>query len=292
MSDQTSLMDWVKALPQYVLPHYALSNVMHSLTRARWPVWKNNFTRWFIRQFGIDLSEAQIQDVEQFKHFNAFFTRELKPEARPIDKSTGSIISPVDGTISQLGTIEQNRLFQAKGRSYTLEQLLANDEAWVNEFQNGEFATIYLSPRDYHRIHMPVNGKLLKMTHVPGRLFSVNPATTRTVNGLFARNERVVCYFETELGPMAVILVGAIFVASMETVWHGTVSPPHGHTLKSYQYEEDDIQLKIGDELGRFNMGSTVILLFAKNRMQWRPEFSADTTVQMGRRLAQINTNL
>ncbi|MDH5801837.1 MAG: archaetidylserine decarboxylase, partial [Gammaproteobacteria bacterium] len=227
-NETAGLLDFVKAWPQYILPHYALSNLMHALTRSKTVWWKNFFIRWFIKQYKINMSEANPSDPSAYASFNEFFTRPLQTQARPIAFGDKHIVSPVDGAISQSGDIVNGNVFQAKGRSYTLHELLAGEQQWVDSFNNGHFATIYLSPKDYHRIHMPRSGHLVAMSHIPGRLFSVNPATTRAIPRLFARNERVIAYFETPAGPMAMILVGAIFVAGMETVWHGAVSPPPG----------------------------------------------------------------
>ncbi len=196
-----------------------------------------------------------------------------------------AIICPVDGTVSQLGKIEGDQIFQAKGHHYSLASLLGNQEQWTHTFKDGSFATLYLSPRDYHRIHMPVSGKLLKMTHVPGRLFSVNPTTVNRVPNLFARNERVICLFETESGPMAMILVGAIFVASIDTVWHGTVTPPTHHEIQRWDYHTRPVTLQEGEEMGRFNMGSTVILLFGKDAIAFNNELVHGNHVQMGQLL-------
>ncbi len=244
--------------------------------------------RWFIGQYQVEMKQAAVQEIEAFEHFNAFFTRALKADARPLDENTQAITSPVDGRISQIGRIDHATMLQAKGRSYTLTELLAGDIARVEQFKGGSFATIYLSPKDYHRIHMPVSGQLTQMTQVPGRLFSVNPATVRAVPRLFARNERVICYFDTVLGPMALILVGALFVGSMETVWHGQITPPHGGQLCYWKYENQDRTLYKGVEMGRFNMGSTVILLFPENRVQWSEQIAADDSVRMGQYLAGL----
>jgi len=289
--------DRLKAWSQYVLPHYALSNFMYYLTRSTRPWWKNSFIQWFANQYKVDMREADDSDFRSYRSFNAFFTRALKPGARPIDTSSTSIISPVDGQISQLGGIKNERVFQAKGRHYSLLELLAGDSIWAKQFEDGLFATIYLSPKDYHRIHAPVTGQLIKMTHVPGRLFSVSPATTRAVPRLFARNERVISYFDSDAGPLAVIMVGALFVASMETVWQGVITPPHGkhiahwhYDLKNNQENQTIISLNKGQELGRFNMGSTVILLFSKNSVRWNPLAAAGHNVKMGVPMAEILT--
>ncbi|NOX75869.1 MAG: phosphatidylserine decarboxylase [Gammaproteobacteria bacterium] len=280
-----SLMDYAKALPQYLLPHHALSRVMHAITRceARW--WKGPFTRWFVNHYTVDMSQAAEPDLSTYPSFNAFFTRRLRDGARTLATAPDTLACPVDGAVSQLGDIMAGRIFQAKGRDYSLTELLGGDTQHAAAFEGGRFATLYLSPRDYHRIHMPVAGKLRAMTHVPGRLFSVNPATARAVPRLFARNERVVAYFDTELGPMAMVLVGAIFVASIETVWAGEVTPPAGRQIRHWDYDPEapNNAFEKGAEMGRFNMGSTVILLFGRNAIRWLP--TATDKVDMGQAL-------
>lgn len=274
---------------QYLLPHHFLSSLMYRITRIEWPKLKNFQIRQVIQHYQVDMSEALESDPSKYRSFNAFFTRALHPDARPVDPSAEAITSPADGTLSQAGDIEDGHLFQAKGHDYSLLELLGGDMEWSRRFEAGSFATIYLSPRDYHRVHMPYNGTLKKMLHVPGRLFSVNDITTRQVPGLFARNERVVCLFETELGPMAVILVGAIFVASIETVWAGCVTPVSRQVRRwSYQAEQtpQEIHLSKGEEMGRFNMGSTVILLFGKETIDWLEELEPGEGVKLGARLA------
>jgi len=269
------------ALIQYPLPHHFLSRLMLRLTRLR-IVWFKNFAiKKFIAHFKIDMSLAVEENPENFQTFNQFFTRALKPDVRPIAHGENNIVSPVDGAISQMKTIDNNTIIQAKRQSYTVEALLGDSEM-ASLFNNGDFTTLYLSPRDYHRIHMPVDGTLKKVIHIPGRLFSVNPATVHNVPALFARNERVVCLFDTPVGPMAMVEVGAIFVASIETVWQGEVTPPTHHEMRSWVYTEHPVNLKQGEEMGRFNMGSTVILLFAENAMQWVEKHQETDPVQMG----------
>lgn len=266
---------------QYPLPHHFLSRIMWRLTRCR-TVWFKNFAiKQFIKAFKIDMSLAIEDDATKYETFNHFFTRALKPEVRPLALGNENIISPVDGAISQMTAIDHNTIIQAKGQGYSIEALLG-DSDMASQFENGNFTTLYLSPRDYHRIHMPVDGTLKKVIHVPGRLFSVNPATVHNVPALFARNERVVCLFETPVGPMAFVLVGAIFVASMETVWQGEITPPTHHEIRSWDYNDNPVNLKQGEEMGRFNMGSTVIMLFGKNAMQWLEEHNETDPVIMG----------
>ncbi len=234
------------------------------------------------------MDEALEQDINAYKSFNDFFTRELKPGVRPLSTERNAIVCPADGAVSQAGNITDGKIFQAKGKSFTAIDLLGGDAARAEPFNNGVFSTIYLSPKDYHRLHMPLTGTLREMVHVPGRLFSVNTRTTNSVPGLFARNERVCCLFDTEAGPMALILVGAIFVSSVETVWHGVVTPPSISTVKSWQYQDNAPTLKIGEEMGRFNMGSTIIVLFGKDKAKWDAEFKADKTVKLGELIGRI----
>lgn len=280
------LSDRLFALLQLFLPHHFLSRIMLRLTRSR-GLFPRLFTSWFIRHFDIDMDQALESDWRKYASFNQFFTRELKPGARPIQAEKDNLVCPVDGSVSQAGIIKAERIFQAKGHDYSLSRLLGGESPWTARFSGGEFATLYLSPRDYHRIHMPIEGKLVDVIHVPGRLFSVNPATARTVPSLFARNERVVCIFETAIGPMAMILVGAIFVASIETVWQGVVTPPAGKSVRRWNYQDKNIVLKKAQEMGRFNMGSTVILLFAKECMQWDEQIKAGNSVRMGQQLGK-----
>jgi len=236
----------------------------------------------------VDLSIAAENDPDRFIHFNDFFIRQLRSDARTIDQAPDSIVSPVDGMISQIGAIEHDRVVQAKGEYFSLSTLLGGDEALALNFTDGEFSTLYLSPRDYHRIHMPVDGRLKKMIYVPGKLFAVNQRTVRHVPNLFARNERVITLFETQAGPMALIMVGAIFVGSMETVWHErTITPPYGKAIQTWDYD-GDLLLKKGEEMGRFNMGSTVILLFGKDRVHLDDQRFAGKPVQMGQAIGKI----
>jgi phosphatidylserine decarboxylase len=227
-------------------------------------------------------------DITAYPTFNAFFTRTLRPGARPIASGTKDVASPVDGAVSQIGAIEGGRIFQAKGQSFTALELLGGDATAATRFERGSFTTLYLSPKDYHRIHMPVDGSLTRMLHVPGRLFSVNPATTRAVPRLFARNERVVCLIDTPAGPLALVMVGALNVASIETVWAGEVTPPQRSAVRAWDYKKDEVKLAKGAEAGRFNMGSTVILLFGRDRIRWDESYGPASAVRMGRKLATI----
>ncbi|MCW8962503.1 MAG: archaetidylserine decarboxylase [Gammaproteobacteria bacterium] len=274
---------------QTLLPHHLLSRLMLRFLRIRWTWLKNLQIRLVIKLFNVDMTQVATPDLSSFEHFNAFFTRAMKPEARPIAaaEDNNRYCSPVDGTVSQFGNIQDNKLMQAKGIDYSLLRLVGAKDNIAGQFSNGHFATIYLSPRDYHRIHMPAGGRLISMTYIPGRLFSVADQLVENLPNLFTRNERVVCLFETDNGPMAVILVGAIFVGCMDTVWHGTVSPPHRHCIEHIEYEASDAPvLNKGEEMGRFNMGSTVIVLWPDQPMEWDKAFTCSATVQMGQEIA------
>jgi phosphatidylserine decarboxylase len=279
-------LDLLKSLPLYPLPHHLLSRAMLALTRIQTPWFKNLFIRKFSEHFKVDWDEARQQSPEAFEHFNAFFTRELAAGARPVAGDDTILISPADGCISQLGSIESEDIFQAKGRRFTTQDLLGGRLELAKQFSNGQFATIYLSPRDYHRVHMPCAGKLRETIYIPGRLFSVAPHTTRTIPRLFARNERLVAIFDTDHGSMAMVLVGAIFVAAIETVWAGLVTPPHRSDIEFRDYRSNNIQLARGAEMGRFNMGSTVILLFQKDRISWDKSLIPDQTLKMGQQIS------
>ncbi len=280
----TKILDCSKTLPQYLLPHHLLSRAVGRLARCRNPIIKNLLIDGFKRLYNVDLSLAVETDPHAYPDFNSFFTRALRPEARPLASAAGAVVSPVDGRISQVGAVHDGHLLQAKGRVYSLTRLL-DSSSRAAAFNGGGYVNIYLSPRDYHRIHMPLAGRLKEMVHIPGRLFSVNPATARTVPGLFARNERVVCLFETDAGPVAMVLVGAIFVASIETVWAGIVTPPAGRETRVWDYSAEEYVLELGAEMGRFNMGSTVILLFGRDRVEWEPACQPDAVVRMGQQL-------
>jgi len=282
-----SFTDYIKVLPQYLTPQHTLSRLTYHITRCEWKPLKNFLIKSFIASFKVDMTLAKQPDGTAYKTFNKFFTRELRPDVRPISQDKNIIISPVDGSISQIGKIESEEIFQAKGRYYNLDTLLAGDVS-AADFKVGQFATLYLSPRDYHRIHMPLDGKLVKMIYVPGKLFSVNSHTTRVVNNLFARNERVVSIFETEIGPMAIVMVGAMNVGSMETVWAGEITPAKKRNITITDYKDQQIQLKRGEEMGRFNMGSTVILLFPKGKSEWLISLKPNDNIIMGTPLGKI----
>lgn len=279
-------MSLVTALT-YVLPHRALSSMARSLAYSSTPWVKQWLIDTVTRKFGVNLAEAAESDPTAYPTFNAFFTRELKPGARVADADPRALLMPADGRISQCGPIQDGRIFQAKGQSFTAAELLGDADA-AEPFHHGTFATVYLSPKDYHRVHMPLAGTLREMVYVPGRLFSVNQTTAENVPELFARNERVVCLFDTERGPMAVVLVGAMIVASIETVWAGLVTPPK-RELKTTRYDaaaRAPIELDKGGELGRFKLGSTAIVLFGPQQVQWAEGLVAGSPVRMGQALA------
>lgn len=278
---------------QYLLPQHFLSRVVAKFAESA--RFKKIFIKTFIRRYKVDLSEALVQDPNEFENFNAFFTRELRAGARPLASETGAIVCPADGAISQLGTITGGKLLQAKGRYYTAADLLGGDAEMANHFQEGNFATIYLSPRDYHRVHMPLAGVLRKTIYVPGDLFSVNQVTADSVTNLFARNERLVCLFHTEAGPMALILVGAMIVAGIDTVWSGQVCPASGSaTIRTVDYSghSPPIELATGAEMGRFRLGSTAIVLFGHGCINLESSLEANSSVSMGQLLGQIKTQI
>ena len=282
---------WFKAVLLYLLPHHSLSRIVQWSTRSQRFPFRKSITRWFIRHYNVDMSEALEPDPDAYPDFNSFFTRALRPEARPVVQEAGQICCPDDGTISQLGDILGERIFQAKGHTYTLVEILGGSEERAQPFLGGLFATTYLSPGDYHRVHMPLSGRLVEMAYIPGRLFSVAPDYTESVPRLFARNERVACVFQTEAGPMAVVLVGAIFVGSIETVWAGEITPPRGKAVKVTGYTASDpvIQLERGEELGRFNMGgSTIITLFGPGCVNWNSGLVPAMRVKFGQSLGQV----
>ncbi|NVJ68319.1 MAG: phosphatidylserine decarboxylase [Gammaproteobacteria bacterium] len=280
----------LKVLSQYLIPQHWISQFMGVVAESENKTIKNAFINWFIKQYDIDMSIAQRETAEEYSTFNDFFTRSLKDGMRPIEGDETVIANPADGKVSQLGKIENGFIFQAKDHLFSAKTLLGGDEELAAPFKNGEFATIYLSPKDYHRVHMPIDGRLTKMLHVPGNLFSVNPLTARNVPNLFARNERVVAMFDTAIGPVAMVLVGATIVGSIETVWHGTITPPTRDKLKVWDYPiEDEIVLKKGDEMGRFKLGSTVVMLFPENSIEWAKDMKAYAPTVMGSKLASVS---
>ncbi|TXT32280.1 MAG: phosphatidylserine decarboxylase [Rhodocyclaceae bacterium] len=274
------MSDRLAVLPQYLIPKQALTALAGKLASKEAGSLTTSVIRWFVGRYNVNMAEAANPDIASYKSFNEFFTRPLKEGARP--QADADFISPVDGAISQFGPIARDQIFQAKGHSYSTTALVGGDRELAKQFENGSFATLYLSPRDYHRIHMPCGGKLKRMIYVPGELFSVNPTTARGVPGLFARNERVVCVFESEFGPFVLTLVGATIVGSMATVWHGTVNPPRPGVVREWRYEEQNIVLKKGEEMGRFLLGSTVVMLFPKDTLAFNPDWVPTGAIQLG----------
>lgn len=284
-----TLFDALKVAGQYCLPKHALSRLVGKLAAAEAGAVTTRLITLFIKRFGIDMSEAQFEEAASYRTFNAFFTRRLKPGLRPIIDDPMMAALPVDGTVSQLGDIQHGRLIQAKGHDFSARELLGGDAALAAPFQGGKFATIYLSPKDYHRIHMPLDGVLESMVYIPGDLFSVNGLTATHVPNLFARNERVACIFRTEFGPMALVLVGATIVASIETQWAGTVTPPAGQKVVRWDYQGDQaITLKKGEEMGLFKLGSTVVCLFAPNSLEFQAHLVPGEMTRMGAPFAMM----
>lgn len=270
---------------QYITPQRALSRVAGWLANSHFPLIKNTFIRWFVKTYEVDMSQAVEEDPTAYYSFNDFFTRTLKPDARPICMEANSIACPTDGVISQIGNIEDGRIFQAKCQDFSLQELLGGKRQLAEPFMGGTFANVYLSPKDYHRVHMPLRGTLQTMIHVPGDLFSVNQTTAAGVPRLFARNERVICIFDTDAGPMAMVLVGAMIVASIATVWAGQITPPARHVQTQQYTQPQTVVLEKGAEMGRFYLGSTVLVLFGAHRAHWSETFKGDSLVSMGQSL-------
>lgn len=274
------MSDRLAVLPQYLIPKQALTAFAGKVAGAQGGRWTTALIRWFVQRYQVNMAEAANPDVASYATFNDFFTRALKDGARPL--APADLVCPVDGAISQFGRIERDQIFQAKGHHYSTTALVGGDAALAAQFQDGHFATLYLSPKDYHRIHMPCAGSLRRMIYVPGALFSVNPTTARGVPGLFARNERVVCVFESEHGPFVLTLVGATIVGSMATVWHGVVNPPRPGRLWEQHYQGDAVVLAQGAEMGRFLLGSTVVMLFPKGPLAFNPQWAESGAIRMG----------
>ena len=278
------MSDRLAVLPQYLYPKQALTAFAGWVASGE----RGALTTWIIRNFvaryGVNMDEALESDISRYASFNDFFTRALKPGARPI--ADAPLVCPVDGAISQFGPIRGDQIFQAKGHDYSTTTLVGGDAELAAQFRDGSFATLYLSPRDYHRIHMPCDGRLTRMIHVPGELFSVNPVTARGVPGLFARNERVVCVFESERGPFVLVLVGATIVGSMATVWHGVVNPPRSGQLREWRYDDQQIVLRRGEEMGRFLLGSTVVMLFPRPALAFNPAWEPGRAIRLGEAMA------
>jgi phosphatidylserine decarboxylase len=272
---------------QHIVPHHFLSRCVGMLAASKIAFLKNLLIRLFIKKYQVNLAEAEIKSAEEFSCFNDFFTRKLEADARPINSQANAIICPVDGTVSAIGDIEIEQIFQAKGKSFSLSALLGGDQKLSDKFHGGKFATLYLSPRDYHRIHMPLTGTLEEMIYIPGKLFSVNQTTVENIDELFAKNERVVCIFNTDIGPMAVILVGAMIVASIETVWAGQVAPSKLEKHVEHYHEHAPITIRRGEEMGRFKLGSTAIVLLPANIMSWDASLQAANSIQLGQKIGE-----
>jgi phosphatidylserine decarboxylase len=277
--------DRLSVLPQYLLPKGRLTRLAGRVASAQRGPRTTRLIRWFVGHYGVDMAEAAEPDIAAYKSFNEFFTRALKPGARPLAQA--DLVCPVDGAISQFGRVRSGQIFQAKGHDYSARSLVGGDAELAARFDDGFFATLYLSPKDYHRIHMPCAGRLTRMLHVPGALFSVNPTTARGVPRLFARNERVVCVFEDATGPFVLVLVGATIVGSMAMVWHGVVNPRRSRQLREWRYDDQRIELEQGAEMGRFLLGSTVVMLFPAGGLQFNPGWMPGGTIRMGEPMAR-----
>lgn len=274
-------MSRIKVLPQYLLPKQALTTFAGRVAGAKGGAMTTGLIRWFVDKYGVNMDEAVNPDIGSYSSFNEFFTRPLREGVRPL--ADADFICPVDGAISQFGEIDDHQIFQAKGHTFTTTQLVGGDASLAAHFQHGSFANLYLSPKDYHRLHMPCDGRLTRMIYVPGALFSVNPTTARGIPGLFARNERVVCVFESpEHGPFVMTLVGATIVGSMETVWHGVVNPPRATKVCEWRYDDQQVVLKKGEEMGRFLLGSTIVMLFKPDTIRFNPDWSPERGIRLG----------
>ena len=270
---------------QYLLPKQALTALAGKFASSRAGGLTTSVIRWFVGRYGVNMGEAANPDIASYASFNEFFTRPLKPDARPL--APADFICPVDGAISQFGAIERDQIFQAKGHHYSATALVGGDGELAKQFEDGSFATLYLSPKDYHRIHMPCDGRLLRMIHVPGDLFSVNPVTARGVPGLFARNERVVCVFDSAQGPFVLALVGATIVGSMATAWHGVVNPPRPGHLREWRYDDKELRYRQGEEMGRFLLGSTVVMLFPQGTLKFNAEWAPQRPIRLGEKMGE-----
>ena len=277
------MSDTLAVLPQYLIPKQAITALAGKLASMKAGNTTTSVIRWFVKRYQVNMAEAANPDIASYATFNDFFTRPLKDGARPLAQA--DLVCPVDGAISQFGPIHKDQIFQAKGHSYSTTALVGGDAALAAEFEDGHFATLYLSPKDYHRIHMPCAGVLRRMIYVPGDLFSVNPTTARGVPGLFARNERVVCVFDSPQGPFVQVLVGATIVGSMATVWHGLVNPPRPGHLWERLYKDGGVKLAQGAEMGRFLLGSTVVLLFPRGPLAFNPQWAPAGAIRMGEKM-------
>ncbi|MBK9442734.1 MAG: phosphatidylserine decarboxylase [Comamonadaceae bacterium] len=279
------MSDRLAVLPQYLMPKQALTLLAGLIASVKGGALTTGLIRWFVQRYQVNMAEAANPDAASYATFNDFFTRELQADARPLAQA--DLICPVDGAISQFGTILGQQIFQAKGHQYGCQALVGGDADLAEQFHDGHFATLYLSPRDYHRIHMPCDGVLRRMIHVPGDLFSVNPTTARGVPGLFARNERVVCVFESNHGPFVLVLVGATIVGSMATVWHGVVNAERSGQVKDWRYNDGSKLIKQGKEMGRFLLGSTVVMLFPKGPLLFNPAWQPGGAIRLGEVMAK-----
>jgi len=289
-------LSWkLEGVKQRLSPNHLGSYLMQIATRWHFKPWKNWQIRWFIRRYKVNMNEVKIQEPTAYSNFNSFFTRELLPGSRPVDNTPDSLVAPADGKISAVGQVHGGALIQAKNQYYSVIKLLGGDPSLGKVFEGGSYMTIYLSPKDYHRVHMPIAGRLSTMIYVPGRLFSVNPVTTHVVREVFARNERVVSIFNTEIGPVSIILVGAVFVGNIEQIWSGVVTPPRRRKIKTWHYPESggkQISLNKGGEMGRFNMGSTVIMIFPAGAAKWQFNHQTDSIIHMGEKIGYTQTSM
>jgi phosphatidylserine decarboxylase len=275
------MSDRLKVLLQYLLPKQSLTTFAGRVAGAQRGALTTRLIRWFVGKYGVDMNEAADADIGSYKSFNDFFTRPLRPGARPLAEA--DFVCPVDGAISQFGEIDDHHILQAKGHRFTTTELVGGDSALAARFRHGSFANLYLSPKDYHRLHMPCEGKLTRMIYVPGALFSVNPTTARGVPNLFARNERVVCVFESQQhGPFVMVLVGATIVGSMATVWHGVVNPKRTNKVSEWSYADQDLVLRKGEEMGRFLLGSTIVMLFSQGTIAFNESWAPERSVRLG----------
>ena len=284
------MLDFLRVLPQYLLPRHFATALVYKFTRIKTPFIKNQLIRTFINIFNVDMSSSEIQSIEDFQNFNDFFTRQLKPDARPID--TSILVSPVDGFISEIGSLSKGRIIQAKNRDYSVNSLLGQQHS-MQTLDNGLFTTLYLSPSNYHRIHMPIDGSIRQMTYIPGDLFAVNQHTVRQVDNLFSKNERVVLEMLTSYGSMYLVMVGAIFVGSMETVWAGQITPAKNRVVTKTDYSDNELVFSRGEEIARFNMGSTVILILpeasTEKKITWARSLCKEQAIEMGQSLIQAD---
>lgn len=283
----TTTLDFLLAQSMRLLPHHAISRLTHRVARWQSPRMQP-LLRWFVRQYSLDMTEAANADIAAYPSFNELFTRALRPDVRPLEGDDHSLVSPADARVSALGRIQSGQIFQAKGHTYTVDELLGGFADLAQPFSRGHFLTVYLSPRDYHRLHMPLSGRLTTMVHVPGRLFSVAPRIVDHTPRLFARNERVIAFFDTAIGPVAMALIGAINVGSIETVWAGEITPPKGRVISRVDYSDRDIRLERGEEMGRFNLGSSVVLLLPESPLHFDPALAPGSRVRFRAEVARL----